>query len=260
MDIMIENIVDVMKEADLILVGLGEELDLHNTIKMNKKYTEISEEKENAWILPFVEKLIIGEIKEEKCKIYNLLADCIKKKNYFVVSICQDGTIREAGLDEERIVEPCGGYRKLQCSEKCSSDLYDVPEELMEQIRMFMDEKKEKKLLVEPVCPVCGKPLVFNNVNAENYAEEGYLKQWDKYKKWLQGTVNRNVCILELGVGMKYPTVIRWPFEKITFFNNKAKLFRVHSRLYQITEEIKEKSYGICQKPEDFIRELSKAF
>ena len=52
MDIMIENIVDVMKEADLILVGLGEELDLHNTIKMNKKYTEISEEKENAlgWI------------------------------------------------------------------------------------------------------------------------------------------------------------------------------------------------------------------
>ena len=71
MDIMIENIVDVMKEADLILVGLGEELDLHNTIKMNKKYTEISEEKENAWILPFVEKLIIGEIKEEKCKIYN---------------------------------------------------------------------------------------------------------------------------------------------------------------------------------------------
>ena len=86
------------------------------------------------------------------------------------------------------------------------------------------------------------------------------MKQWDKYKKWLQGTVNRNVCILELGVGMKYPTVIRWPFEKITFFNNKAKLFRVHSRLYQITEEIKEKSYGLCQKPEDFIRELSKAF
>lgn len=260
MNIMIEHIVDKMKEADLVLVGLGEELDLHNIIRINNKYTKISEETENAWILPFVEKLMIEEMKEEKCKIYSLLADCLNEKNYFIVSICQDGIIREAGLDEERIVEPCGGYRKLQCSAKCCGNLYDVPEELVEQIRMLMDGKTEEKLLVEPVCPVCGEPLVFNNINAENYAEEGYLKQWDRYKKWLQGTVNRDVCLLEIGAGMKYPTVIRWPFEKITFFNNKAELFRVHSRLYQITEEIKEKSYGICQKPEDFIRELSKTF
>ena len=32
---MIEHIVDKMKKADLVLVGLGEELDLHNIIRMN---------------------------------------------------------------------------------------------------------------------------------------------------------------------------------------------------------------------------------
>ena len=55
---------------------------------------------------------------------------------------------------------------------------------------------------------------------------------------------------------MKYPTVIRWPFEKITFFNQKAELFRVHNRLYQISEEIKERGHGICQEPSDFLKEL----
>ena len=104
------------------------------------------------------------------------------------------------------------------------------------------------------------KFLVFNNIDAEKYNEEGYLRKWMIYKKWLQGTVNKNLCILELGVGMNYPSVIRWPFEKIAFYNQKSELFRVHSRLYQITEEIKDRGYGICQKPEDFIRELSNTF
>ena len=109
-----------------------------------------------------------------------------------------------------------------------------------------------------PVCPCCGQPLVFNNVLAENYQENGYLPQWNQYTKWLQGTLNRKLTVFELGVGMKYPTVIRWPFEKTVFFNKKAVMYRVHDRLYQITEELKDKAYCICQNPLDFVKELSK--
>lgn len=257
---MIEHIVEKIKEADLVLVGLGEELDLLKEIRKNEKYKEVAERAENAWILPFVEKLLLEDVKEEKIEIYKMFAKVLEKKNYFLVSICQDGFVRQAGIDENRIVEPCGSYRKLQCSEKCNTDLYDVSKELIGQIREFMNGEKSEAEILQPVCPVCGKPLVFNNLNAENYLEEGYLDQWTIYKKWLQGTVNRNLCVLEIGVGMKYPTVIRWPFERVTFFNQKAELFRIHSWLYQITEEIKGKGYGICQSPEEFIRELSNNF
>lgn len=260
MSIAIEHIVEKINKADLVLVGIGEELDLHNIIIENEKYRKFAEEPDKAWLFPFAEKLLIEEVKEEKREIYRLLAKCLEKKNYFIVSICKDGVIRESGFNMDRIVEPCGGYRKLQCSVKCNTDLINVPENLLEEVKECINGTKEISTLSQPLCPVCGKPMVFNNVDAENYVEEGYLEQWNIYKKWLQGTVNKDVCLLEIGAGMKYPTVIRWPFEKITFFNNKAELFRVHSRLYQITEEIKEKSYGICQRPEDFIRELSKAF
>ena len=47
-----------------------------------------------------------------------------------------------------------------------------------------------------------------------------------------------------------------YDIEKITFFNQKAELFRVHNRLYQISEEIKERGHGICQEPSDFLKEL----
>ena len=109
-------------------------------------------------------------------------------------------------------------------------------------------------------CPDCGKPLEFNLVETANYNENGYLEKWQKYKLWLQGTVNKKLCVLELGVGMKYPTVIRWPFEKVVYFNQKAELFRVHSKLYQMTEEIKDKGFGICSKPVDFVKELYNKF
>ena len=50
---------------------------------------------------------------------------------------------------------------------------------------------------------------------------------------------------MELGVGMEYPTVIRFPFEKIVYYNQKSFLYRVHSKLYQIGEEISGRGTGM---------------
>lgn len=79
---------------------------------------------------------------------------------------------------------------------------------------------------------------------------------WDKYTKWLQGTLNRNVLILELGVGLKYPGVIRFPFEKAAYFNKKADFIRVHGRLYQMTEELGDKGISIAQNAVAFLASI----
>lgn len=255
---MIEYIAEKIKKADLVLIGLGEEADVLNELKKDPQHQELARKLENSWVIPFVQKIKMEEETVKRQELYQLLSAGLQKKNYFVVSVCMDDLIYHSGFYHDRIVTPCGGYNRLQCSEKCSTELYDVPREIIEQVKLFLNGKRQEKELTEPVCPNCGKPLVFNNVDAFQYVEEGYLDQWNIYKKWLQGTVNKEVCILEMGVGMKYPTVIRWPFEKIAFYNKKAELFRVHSRLYQISEEIKGRGHGICEKPEDFIKELSK--
>lgn len=249
----LEHIISKIKEAELVLVGLGEELDLTGRIQEERSFAE-SDKK----LAPFFKKIMLDKIQHQNKEVYENLTKCLKDKNYFIVSVCLDGSIQNSTLNKERIVEPCGSYERMQCSEKCTGDLYEVPKEFLDGLKENMPKDDTGSMI--SLCPHCGKPLVFNNIEAENYAEEGYLEQWELYKKWLQGTVNKNLCILELGVGMKYPTVIRWPFEKVAFFNQKAEMFRVHSRLYQIDEKIKDRGYGICQRPEDFLKELSNGF
>ena len=186
-------------------------------------------------------------------KAYKALEVLLKDKNYFIVSTRMDDYIYHTSLMEEKIVTPCGGYRFSHCEDETHKKLYESDVRISEKIYGFFAEGASLDSIQRPFCPECGKDLVFNRIEYAGYMEEGYLAQWDKYTKWLQGTVNRKLCILELGVGMRFHTVILWPFEKVVFFNQKANIFRIHSKLYQLTEEIKDRGYKVEKKPMDFL-------
>ena len=261
-----ENMIDDLKEkildADMVLVGIGEEFEVKKAdIEKNGNYRSVLDIcRSNEQLLPYIKKDFIENSEDEavlqRKRAYRQLFELIKDKNYFLVSLCMDGIIHETEFDEQRIVEPCGTLKRMQCSNKCSDDLYPDDLFLADKIRNVIKHKCGMNDIKLPICPKCGKQLVFNNIFAENYAEEGYLPKWQLYTKWLQGTVNRKVCILEMGVGMRFPTVIRWPFEKVVYFNNKASFFRIHSSLYQIAEEISDRSTGFAAAPLDFLIDL----
>ena len=137
--------------------------------------------------------------------------DLVKEKDFFVLSTCIDDRIYNSNIPEEKIVTPCGTYRYLQCSameqEECKQKLLPFSTDMIKQIDMVK-------------CPVCGSNVCFNHVYMKNYNESGYLSQWAEYRNWLQCTINKKLCILELGVGLKFPNIIRWPFEKVGFYNH----------------------------------------
>ena len=144
----------------------------------------------------------------------------------------------------------------MQCGKDCVTDQEALvtDEHVMEALLESIDACGGDLDAVDfPVCAECTKPLWFNQIGTPDYQEEGYLPQWRLYAKWLQGTLNRQLLVLELGVGMQFPQIIRFPFEKAAFFNQKARFFRVHSRLYQLTEELKERGVSVAQDPADFL-------
>lgn len=254
-DILLEKV----READFVLVGIGEEFE-EAMPKMEEEpgfsdiLKRIEEQKENAWMYPYLKKIHMDMHSREKTeKAYAVLENLLEGKNYFIVSTRMDDYIYKTKLVKEKIVTPCGGYQFCRCEEGCSQQLYQADEQLPKKIYDYFTSGKDGEKIKRPLCPVCGKGLVFNQAESAGYIEEGYLLQWNKYMKWLQGTVNKRLCVLELGVGMKYPTVIRWPFEKVVFFNQKSDFFRVHSKLYQLTEEMKGRGYKIEKKPMDFL-------
>ena len=248
-----------IKEADLVLVGLGEEFQYDwRALTEDVRYCDIEEEivcsGEYNWVVPFLQKMVLEQKKEDKWrKAYEGLGRIIADKNYFVVSLCMDDYIYEGEFHRDRIVTPCGGFRKMQCDDNCSHILSEICQDSYDMVLRYYRKELALKDLREPICPQCGKKMRFNQLGVTHYAKEGYLEQWNTYTKWLQGTVNRKLCVLELGVGMEYPAVIRFPFEKIVFYNQKAFMYRIHSMLYQMGEAIGDRGIGIKADPVEFL-------
>ncbi len=306
-------------EAEMILVGLGNEIDaygLRDQYDKNRaeryaghaeKVLKKLENTEYAWLIPAYRDMMADgdKIRRALEKLRNLL----EGKNYFLISQAQSSPIPEIRWRAGRLAMPCGSAWKKQCAENCSAEETETGEtcvplsleerdalreccgklqtwledndsgkeeetqknpvlsgevlRALEQIGRISEKEEISSLLKERIprdllgkCPRCGAGMILNVVQAEHYDERGYLSDWQSYTKWLQGSVNRKLLVLELGVGMQFPGVIRIPFEKIAFLNQKAKMYRIHENLYQLPEQLSEKGVGIAENTIDWLNNL----
>ena len=102
----------------------------------------------------------------------------------------------------------------------------------------------------------CGSERSGNVITNEKYDESDYLPQWKYYMNWLASTIGKKLCVLELGAGMAYPSVIRMPFERTVQYNQKATMIRIHSKLAQVPDEIKDRSVCYDENPVPFLNKL----
>jgi len=171
---------------------------------------------------------------------YDALGRLLKDKDYFIVTTNTDAAIYDSCLDGGRIVAPCGNETWRQCSKACTKDIWEPGE------------------VPDDICPHCGAPLTGNTREAGTYIEEGYMPQWQKYTRWLAMTMNQGLLVLELGEGFGTPTVIRWPFEKTVYFNQKSHMYRVHQTLGQVPEEIRDRAFAVAENSVEWVGKLEK--
>lgn len=264
-----KEILQKIQQADMVLVGIGEEFNGYFSPEKKESFQKAREKLEaegRLWMLPALYSLLnrVGEGNGEEKENSGLtkLSELLQEKNYFVISTSVNETIARIPWKKGRLVMPCGCGSKVQCSRGCPEVLADLTEEGRQKIENYLQGllrypafSGEAESICETlgICPECGAPLVLNSIYAENYNEKGYLEEWEHYTKWLQGTLNKRLFILELGVGMLFPSVIRWPFEKIAFFQKKAELCRINEKLYQLSEELKGKATGISKNAIDWL-------
>lgn len=233
-----QEIVKQIKESPILLIGIGKELQVK---------AELTGEAEDS--VAYAKKLLqMRSQKKEEMPLqkyidaYEAIRKITEGKDYFIVTTNTDGMLEKMGFDVERTVSPCGSVYRMQCEEQ-EHGVWSIEQDL-----------KEGKALL---CPICGKQGSLNIVKNKPYNEAGYLKQWESYTKWLQRTINRQIILLELGENFETPTVIRWPFEKIAFINQKSRFVRVNSRLPQISEDVKERAFSIKEDSLDFLYQIS---
>ena len=203
------EVMEKIKEAQKVLNGIGKEWALRDDEK-DIRFCHLTDPSQ-------------ADLKAA----YEALYDLIKEKDYYIVTTLTDGAVYEMPFDKNRIVAPCGNIHWRQCSKACTKDIWEESE------------------VPDDVCPHCKAPLTGNTIKAETYIEEGYLPRWKDYMKWQTGTINRSLVILELGEGFSTPTVMRWPFEKIIYFNQKSKLYRINENFYQLPKEAEKRGVSV---------------
>ena len=270
---MIQNLSESIKDADLVIVGIGSEWDwVKKGIENDSRYKQILEfckDENNHWLLPIVEFEYAHFNQNARInQAYENLRKLIGDKRYFVVSdlFLQDAP--KFGFDDAKCVYPCGNFKYLQTSmpedelipaDSCE-EFMDIVNSIHSIITTLNGNFGEDISFSHPVED--GKQLYLNQKRSEyriiKYNESAYLEKWDKYMKFLMGTVNSNLLMLELGVGLEYPTIVRWPFEKVAFINKKAHLIRVHNKLFFHTAEIADRTDSIQMNSIDYIMQESK--
>lgn len=252
-----EKLRKIIGDADFVLIGIGSEFGCKDIEpELMEIYSKKKEETpEEDWVVPFLESFgCENELMEKIKRAYDNLYELVKDKNYFVVTLNNDDKIMDSPFLKDKITAPCGSLRRLQCVQGCKDSIVEG-ETIIEEV--IADIKKSNLSLDEiprPICSQCGREMVMNTVEQEKYMEEGYIKSWEKYRMWLTGTLNKKICLLELGVDFKYPSIIRWAFEKVAFINEKAVMVRINEKYPQLTEELQGKAYSYEKNSVEFFQ------
>lgn len=53
---------------------------------------------------------------------------------------------------------------------------------------------------------------------------------------------DKNLVLIEIGVGYNTPSIIKFPFEKMTYFNDKTNLIRINKHFATCDREIEQKT------------------
>lgn len=250
-----------IQNADMVLIGVGHELSAVATLDLEEyDFYRDNKNKIKEDSMSIFEDICRYKYTSENLELielFNQLERRIGKKNYFIFTSNTDQSLTLSTINQKRVVAPCGSITRLQCGCDTEESIKDVTDYYRNCIDIINNENKPIDLLKEmPKCDICGEVMYPNTYKAEKYNENGYLKQWDFYNKWLQGTLNKNLVILELGEGFQMPALMRWPFEKITFINQKAKLYRVNKTFYQLPENLSEKGVAVKCDSRKFLEDL----
>ena len=149
----------------------------------------------------------------------------IHDKNYFIITTNQDLQFSKL-FPDEKLCYPQGTSHWLQCGRPCHDEVYPS-EEVVRKIASHITDTRIPSELI-PRCPRCGaemEPWFRSPVFLEGAHWENYMR---KYQNFIEQYSQKNIVLLELGVGLMTPNIIKNPFSVATYHWPDAFLVRIN--------------------------------
>ena len=194
--------------------------------------------------------------------LHRTLLGALAGKKLFVLSTNADGQFEKAGLPAEQIFQTQGSYRLIQCERGCHPVTYDAEALFRRMDRERTDARIPSGLV--PKCPVCGGNMAMNlRVDSCFVEDRAWHEAEDRFGRFLSECRNGKTVLLELGVGFNTPTIIRFPFEKLTREHENISLVRLSRSKAMVPADLGERAIGInadmARSITDIAAELAKA-
>lgn len=268
------KIKSIIENADAIVIGAGAGLSTSAGINYGKEgfkenfkelvekynmtdmytssfYTFDTEEEKWSYLAKHINYLYNVEAKQVYINLYKLVRD----KKYFVITTNVDGQFLKAGFKKTKVFEVQGSLSKIQCSVACHNKLYNDLDMVKNMLNFDEDCKIPSNLV--PKCPVCkGKMEV--NLRKDSYfvEDENFYNLKLEYEKFINANKEKNMVLLELGVGFNTPSIIRFPFESMSFKYDNTVLIRVNDKYASLTFRNNEKNILVKEDCGSFIKNV----
>lgn len=189
-------------------------------------------------------------------KVYLDLLKLVEDKEYFVITTNVDAQFLKAGFDHDKVFATQGDYGKLQCEKACHDTLYDNENIITRMVEEQSDCRVPSELI--PICPVCGGNLVAHlRIDGYFVENEDWKAASNNYSKFIKESQNKNLVLIELGVGFNTPSIIRWPFEQMAISHENITLIRINKDNVQAKFNIPSKSILIREDISDYLAEIN---
>ncbi len=272
---LVTRLKDAIENADAILVGAGAGLstaagfsyagdrfrrffsDFINKYRFRDMYT--------AGFYPFPTKeefwaywsryILINRFENPPKPVYPKLLNLVKDHDYFVLTTNVDHCFQKAGFDKERLFYTQGDYGLFQCSVPCHRRTYDNEDTILKMVERQKNMRIPTELI--PRCPKCGAPMTMNLRSDETFVEDlGWNEAASRFVDFIEKHLGKKLLLLELGVGMNTPDIIKYPFRRITAQNPNATYVCVNFGEADCPKQIEDRSIVVNADIADLISAL----
>lgn len=183
----------------------------------------------------------------------------IKQADYIIIG-AGSGLSAAAGLEysEENFEKNYKDFiERYHFEDLYSASFYDFGSQEEKWIQNTVDCKIPSNLVMK--CPICGGNMDMNLRKDANFVQDSnWYAMSQKYDDFLSRTKDKNMVLLEIGVGFNTPGIIRFPFEQMTNNSKKTTLIRINKDYPSTMLEIENKTISFNEDTNKIIESFKK--
>lgn len=175
--------------------------------------------------------------------VYRTLRELVSEREHFVVTTNVDHAFLLNGFESDHLFAMQGDYGLFQCSAPCRQMTWSNED----QIRAMVAAQRHCRIPVElvPRCPNCGAEAMMHlRVDRRFVQDDDWHTAHKRYQRFLDEHRTARVLYLELGVGWNTPSLIKYPFWRLTYENRNAAFATLNTDA-SIPSEIADRSVAV---------------